>query len=82
MVTLKPVLKVDSVVSSLVDGSHGVILLRLLIVLHLHCPVALWATDLILIVHVCVVVGLVTGLHSGQLHLVPVTDGADSCRAG
>jgi len=82
VISLKSLLEVDGMISSLVEGSHSVFLHRLLIVLDLHCLVALWASNLILIVRVCVVVGLVTCLHSRQLHLVPVTNGANCCRTG
>ena len=80
VVTLESVLEVDSVVSSLVESLHGLVLHRSLIVLDLHRLVALGAADLILVIHVCVVVGLVTCLHSGELHLVPIANGSNRGR--
>ena len=82
VVTLESVLEVDSVVSSLVESLHGLVLHRGLIVLKLHRSVALGAADLILVVHVCLVVGLVACLHSGELHLVPITNGPNCGRPG
>jgi hypothetical protein len=75
VVTLKSVLEVDGVVSSLVESLHGLVLHRGLLVLDLHRLIALGAANLILVVHVCVIVGLVACLHSGELHLVPITNG-------